>query len=77
MKKFNLKYIWAYIFIFQIISLIPSVLLNDQVIKYIEVLNKTHFLCDTNKILKLDKFNDDFCDCDDGVDENSKWILKY
>jgi hypothetical protein len=41
---------------------------------YINQLNKTHFTCgqDKNVILHIAKFNDDFCDCDDGSDENSK-----
>ena len=38
---------------------------------YINKLNSTHFSCDNNqKILTLDKFNDNYCDCEDGSDEN-------
>ena len=38
---------------------------------YINKINSTHFSCDNNtKIFPLEKFNDDFCDCDDGSDEN-------
>ena len=38
---------------------------------YINKLNSTHFSCDNNqKILSLDKFNDNYCDCEDGSDEN-------
>ncbi len=41
-------------------------------ISYIKTLNKTHFYCDNEqKILSINKFNDDFCDCNDGSDENS------
>ena len=36
-------------------------------------LNSTHFSCDEgSNILSSKKFNDDFCDCQDGADENSK-----
>ena len=38
---------------------------------YINKINSTHFSCDNNtKILTIDKFNDDYCDCEDGSDEN-------
>ena len=38
---------------------------------YINKINSTHFSCDNNtKIFPLEKFNDDFCDCEDGSDEN-------
>ena len=38
---------------------------------FINKINSTHFSCDNNKkILSLEKFNDDYCDCDDGSDEN-------
>lgn len=38
---------------------------------YINKLNSTHFSCDSNrKILPLEKFNDNYCDCEDGSDEN-------
>jgi hypothetical protein len=41
-------------------------------INYIKLLNKTHFSCDDEKnILNINKFNDDYCDCLDGSDENS------
>ena len=46
-----------------------SDLISEQI--YIKKLNSTHFTCDNNtKILPLEKFNDDFCDCEDGSDEN-------
>ncbi len=55
--------------------------LNKDVLKDFEnykiahFINKTHFSCDDgNNILHLNKFNDDFCDCKDGSDENSKKI---
>ena len=39
-------------------------------------LNTTHFSCDNGtNIFPAIKFNDDFCDCIDGADENS--IIKY
>lgn len=42
------------------------------------VLNDTHFSCDDGEnILDLDKFNDDFCDCRDGSDENSNFIIEF
>jgi hypothetical protein len=60
-------------FLLIVIFLISYVLLiNSNEIKYIKVLNKTHFSCDENKILKMSAYNDDFCDCDDGSDENSR-----
>ena len=38
---------------------------------YIHKINSTHFSCDNNtKIFTLEKFNDNFCDCEDGSDEN-------
>ena len=38
---------------------------------YINKINSTHFVCDNNtKILPLEKFNDNYCDCEDGSDEN-------
>jgi hypothetical protein len=46
-----------------------SNLIQEQL--YINQINSTHFSCDNNKkILPLEKFNDDFCDCEDGSDEN-------
>ena len=40
-------------------------------------LNSTHFSCDEgSNIFEIKKFNDDFCDCIDGADENSKKINK-
>jgi hypothetical protein len=47
-------------------------LTKSNEVKQIKVLNKTHFSCDENKILKISAYNDDFCDCEDGSDENSK-----
>ncbi len=39
---------------------------------YINKINSTHFACDNNqKILSLEKFNDNYCDCEDGSDENT------
>lgn len=44
---------------------------NDVI--YPVLLNKTHFSCDSgNKLLSMNKINDDYCDCADGADENSK-----
>ena len=38
---------------------------------FIHKINSTHFSCDNDtKIFSLEKFNDDFCDCEDGSDEN-------
>ena len=38
---------------------------------YINKINSTHFSCDNNtKIYPIEKLNDDFCDCEDGSDEN-------
>ena len=38
---------------------------------FINMINSTHFSCDKNtKILPKEKLNDDFCDCEDGSDEN-------
>ena len=38
---------------------------------YINKINSTHFSCDQEKkILSLDKLNDNYCDCEDGSDEN-------
>lgn len=37
--------------------------------------NSTNFSCDNgSNNLTADKFNDDFCDCEDGADENSNLI---
>ena len=37
----------------------------------ITLINSTHFSCDNqNKILSLEKLNDNYCDCEDGSDEN-------
>ena len=58
--------------------------LNKDVLKDFEnykvaiFLNETHFSCDHGEnILDLDKFNDDFCDCKDGSDENSNNSIKF
>ena len=38
---------------------------------YINKINSTHFSCDKNKkILPIEKFNDNYSDCEDGSDEN-------
>lgn len=64
------------IFTLLIISTIISIhsaqnIHSTSKINYIKKLNETHFSCDNdNKVLSLNKFNDDFCDCDDGADEN-------
>ncbi len=62
------------LFLFQFLSSSYSYT-NSEEINYIKLLNKTHFSCDENKILKMNQFNDDFCDCEDGSDENSKLLL--
>ena len=52
-------------------SFIPDIssISNHQIL--INQINSTHFSCDNNKkIFSLEKFNDDFCDCEDGSDEN-------
>jgi protein kinase C substrate 80K-H len=36
----------------------------------IELTNSTHFNCDTNKTHHIDNLNDNYCDCEDGSDEN-------
>ena len=44
--------------------------------KVANFINNTHFSCDNGEnILELEKFNDDFCDCLDGSDENSNYLL--
>ncbi len=66
MKKLKI----VFFFLFQIFYSISSqVVIQNK--KFINVLNKTHFSCDDKKILKMKQFNDDFCDCEDGSDENS------
>ena len=46
-----------------------SYMSNHQI--FITVINQTHFACDNDTlILPLTSFNDDFCDCEDGSDEN-------
>ena len=38
---------------------------------YINTINSSHFSCDNNKkILSFEKLNDNYCDCEDGSDEN-------
>ena len=47
---------------------------NNDISKqtYIKTINSTHFSCDNGqKILSLEKVNDNYCDCDDGSDENT------
>lgn len=45
---------------------------------FAKIFNSTHFSCDKgNKILDMGKLNDDFCDCQDGSDENSKIVITY
>lgn len=52
-------------------NFIPSDLSNDNKNQaFIKKINLTHFSCDNGKILPNEKFNDDFCDCLDGSDEN-------
>jgi protein kinase C substrate 80K-H len=34
------------------------------------MIDNTHFICDDNKTLHIENFNDNFCDCEDGQDEN-------
>lgn len=54
-------------------KLSKDVLKDFESYKTANFINKTHFSCDEGtNILPLDKFNDDFCDCIDGSDENSK-----
>lgn len=72
--------------IFSIICDVSISKLNKDVLKDFEnykvanFLNDTHFSCDNGEIiLDIDKFNDDFCDCNDGSDENSNklQVLKF
>ena len=50
-------------------SLLQKDFNSEQI--YINRINSTHFSCDNNsKIFPLEKYNDDFCDCEDGSDEN-------
>jgi len=92
-KFFKTKYILINIFIITILNINIFIIkcdisiskLNKDLLKDFEnyklanFINKTHFSCDNgNNILTLDKFNDDFCDCQDGSDENSKnYILNF
>lgn len=49
-----------------------DVLKDFENYKTANLLNSTHFSCDNGeRILDIEKFNDDFCDCKDGSDENS------
>ena len=41
-----------------------------SVSSHLNQINGTHFICDGNKTLLMNNFNDDYCDCDDGTDEN-------
>lgn len=58
-------------------------LLLKQIFTYSDIihlqkLNDTHFACDGNlTVLDLSKINDDYCDCEDGSDENSKYCGLY
>ena len=45
---------------------------SQEQINYLKVYNKTHYICDEKKILSIKQINDDYCDCEDGADENSK-----
>ena len=52
-----------------IICFIPKEEYTKQ--KFIKIINTTHFSCDNDKhIFPIKNFNDDYCDCDDGSDEN-------
>jgi hypothetical protein len=55
-----------------IVFVVLLYVIKTQIIKQIKVINQTFFSCDGNKTFSMDKFNDNFCDCDDGSDENSK-----
>lgn len=73
---FVLNIIFSIICDVSISKLKKDVLRDFENYKVAIILNDTHFSCDDGEnILDLDKFNDDFCDCKDGSDENS--ILYY
>jgi len=52
-----------------------DVIISTYIIETPKLFNKTHFICDDQKILNINKFNDDYCDCVDGSDENSKLYI--
>ena len=35
-----------------------------------KTVNNTHFICDENRTLHVSNINDNYCDCEDGSDEN-------
>lgn len=77
--KNNEHLFYLSIIIYCWINILPlNTALPKNSMNYIKILNKTHFSCDDEEnILHLSKFNDDYCDCIDGSDENSKIIFFY
>jgi len=79
-KNWILVFLLNFIFVFycdtSISKLNIDVLKDFENYKTINHLNSTHFSCDNGeRILDIDRFNDDFCDCKDGSDENSNWFF--
>jgi hypothetical protein len=75
---FALNQIFYMICDVSISKLKKDVLKEFENYKVAMVLNDSHFSCDDGEnILDLDKFNDDFCDCRDGSDENSNFTIKF
>jgi len=69
-----LNFIFSMICDVSISKLKKDVLRDFDNHKVAVIVNDTHFICDDGKnILDVDKFNDDFCDCKDGSDENSNF----
>jgi len=70
---FMLNIIYTFMCDISISKLNKDVLKDFDNYKVAIFLNYTHFSCDNGQnVLDLPKFNDDFCDCKDGSDENSK-----
>lgn len=76
-----LNFLYLFMCDVSISKLNKDVLKDFENYKFAKIFNETHFSCDDGqKIFDLNKFNDDFCDCKDGSDENSKYrakILNY
>ena len=69
MSQLHFSIIISIYIIKSIICFIPKEEYTKQ--KFIKIINTTHFSCDNDKhIFPIKNFNDDYCDCDDGSDEN-------